>query len=394
MTKLVLYTENYFPGGLERFIFDLLKSDMFEIHVIVNSENSRIIKFVQDNEINYTIIHLFGIRINTRKNSFYNKFVKMLNFFIYYISMFINYFKIKSILKKLSNYTNIIIVNGGYPAALSSLSATVAAKRVAYKNVGLSILSSPSPNYKYKAFCLFQLKIDSYIDKYVDFYIPNSSKIKSELISLLGIEPHKINVVYTGVDFEENIEKIETLKYSNGSIKKNGSDVWIAMLGLLGSTKRQDIAIKAMAKLDKNFKLIIAGDGPDRNKLEKLVSSLNLENRVVFLGWIENTKDVYLFSDLVVFVSNQEGLPYVVSEAMSYKIPIIASAVGGIPEQVIDEKGGLLLNNNNEVELAEKINALYTKKDSIQRYTEYSFTRLKEMFSVDAMYNKILKLYQ
>jgi len=394
MTKLVLYTENYFPGGLERFIFDLLKSDMFEIHVIVNSENSRIIKFVQDNEINYTVIHLFGIRINTRKNSFYNKFVKMLNFFIYYISMFINYFKIKSILKKLSDYTNIIIVNGGYPAALSSLSATVAAKRVGYKNVGLSILSSPSPNYRYKAFCLFQLKIDSYIDKYVDFYIPNSSKIKSELISLLGIEPHKINVVYTGVDFEEKIEKIETLKYSNGSIEKNKTDVWIAMLGLLGSTKRQDIAIKAMAKLDKNFKLILAGDGPDRNKLEKLVSSLNLENRVIFLGWIENTKDVYLFSDLVVFVSNQEGLPYVVSEAMSYRIPIIASAVGGIPEQVIDEKGGLLLNNNNEVELAEKINALYTKKDSIQRYTEYSFTRLKEMFSVDAMYNKILKLYQ
>ena len=166
------------------------------------------------------------------------------------------------------------------------------------------------------------------------------------------------------------------------------------MVALFGSTKRQDILLEAMVKLEHNVKLLLVGDGPNRELLENKVVQLGIEDRVFFLGWIMDPSEVYLFADIVVFVSDQEGLPYSVSEAMSYKIPIIASSVGGVPEQIIDNKGVMLIQNNNVDEMVEKINKLIDSDQLKNDFISYSFSRVQDMFSTDIMNDTILKLYK
>ena len=119
------------------------------------------------------------------------------------------------------------------------------------------------------------------------------------------------------------------------------------MVGLLGSTKRQDLLLSVIEKLDQHSRLLLVGDGPNRTMLEDMVHKSKIESKVFFAGWLNPIDDVYRFADVLVFLSNQEGLPYVVSEAMSYKLPVIASAVGGIPEQIEDNLGGILVLNDD-----------------------------------------------
>jgi glycosyltransferase involved in cell wall biosynthesis len=395
MIKLVVYTENYFPGGLERFIFDLLSSKLFDIYIIANSENNRIINFAIANNIKYDIVQLSNFKLHlSNKNTQYNQFVKLWNFLVYYMSMIPNYFKIKKILKKLVSYKNIIIVNGGYPAALSCFSASIASKRLGFEKVGFSILSSPSSYYLVGMFRFIQSKIDYIIDQYIDFYIPNSNEIKSKMIQYLNIDEKKFHVVYTGVNIPKKFVAINTLHYQDKTIEKNKNDIWIAMVALLGSTKRQDILVKAMLKLDTNVKLLLVGDGPNKEKLVQNINEFGLQNRVVFMGWIDNPERVYQFADMIVFMSNQEGLPYAISEAMSYKIPVIASSVGGIPEQIIDNYGGLLVDNQDIDDLIKKINYLKNNEKIKKKFIDFSFQRLKDVFSIQVMNQEILKLYK
>lgn len=395
MIKIVLYTENYFPGGLERFIFDILESKKFDIFIVVNDENNRIIEFANKNNLKYTAIKLTSYRMSKFKsNNMVNVLIKFFNFLAYYIAIIPNYFKIRNILLDLKYYNNFLIVNGGYPAALSCFSAALAAKKVGFKKIGMSILSSPSSHYSHKIFRFFQSKIDSFVNKAIDFYIPNSNEIKIQLMKNINIQPEKIHVVYTGVPIPYNISKITMLSYDNIFIKKNNDDFWIIMVGLLGSTKRQDLLLNAIAAMDTNVRLLLVGDGPNRLMLETMVRNLGLGDRVVFLGWVNPVNDVYRFADLLVFLSNQEGLPYVISEAMSYKLPIIASSVGGIPEQIKDNIGGLLVPNDNINTIKEKINYLKDRIEIREQFGLYSYERLRTCFSLDVMNTELLKLYK
>lgn len=392
MIKLVIYTENYFPGGLERFIFDLINGGLFDVHVIVNSENTRVVEFVKSRNINYSIIELSGFKLKIKENNFYNKFVKVFNFILHYFSMISNYFKIKTILKNMVNYENIMIVNGGYPAALSCFTTAIAAKKLGFTKVGLSVLSSPSSNYSNILFKLFQSMIDSISDKFIDFYIPNSKDIKFKLISDVNIDSQKINVVYTGVRLQKELEVTNELEYADGIIKRLDNDVWIAMVGLLGSTKRQDLLLEVITELDNQTKLILVGDGPNKEKLIQMALELGIQNRVVFTGWMDNPENIYRFVDMIVFLSDQEGLPYVISEAMSYKIPIIASSVGGIPEQIIDSHGGYIVDNNKN-DVVKKIKSLKNNQVKQNEFINYSFKRVKNEFSITKMNQRILELY-
>lgn len=395
MIKIVLYTENYFPGGLERFIFDILESKKFDIFIIVNDENTRIIEFAKKNNLKYSAIQLTDFKISKLKsNNIVNILIKIFNFLAYYIAMIPNYFKIRSVLLDLKDYNNFLIINGGYPAALSCFSAALAAKKVGFKKIGMSILSSPSSHYSHKIFRFFQSKIDNFVNKAIDFYIPNSNEIKIQLMKNININPEKIHVVYTGVPIPDNISKLTILSYDNICIKKNNNDFWIIMVGLLGSTKRQDLLLNAIATMDTNVRLLLVGDGPNRLALESMVRDLGLGDRVIFLGWVNPVNDVYRFADILVFLSNQEGLPYVVSEAMSYKLPIIASSVGGIPEQIKDNIGGLLVSNDNINTIKEKINYLKDRIEIREQFGLYSYERLQTYFSLDAMNNELLKLYK
>jgi glycosyltransferase involved in cell wall biosynthesis len=131
-----------------------------------------------------------------------------------------------------------------------------------------------------------------------------------------------------------------------------------------------DTLIDAVALLPKSlsWKLIIAGDGPDREKLVSLVKTghgLSLQNQITFLGRVPNQDIPRLLSESDLFIrpSRHEGFGISFLEAMASGVPVIATPVGGIVDFVTDQKTGLLVPPDNPNALADAIVKLTSNKN-------------------------------
>jgi len=164
----------------------------------------------------------------------------------------------------------------------------------------------------------------------------------------------------------------------------------LAFAGRLGPQKALGIALEAVAAVP-NFTLVIAGDGPDRAALEARATGLGVEGRVRFLGSVSREQVLRLFraADASVLSSAWENFPHTVVEALAVGCPVIATAVGGIPEVVRDSENGLLVPPNDVSALAAAIRRFFedgalrrrlaeTAPGSVAGYTEDAvFTRIE-----------------
>jgi glycosyltransferase involved in cell wall biosynthesis len=120
--------------------------------------------------------------------------------------------------------------------------------------------------------------------------------------------------------------------------------------------------LRALSRLDASGKrkvqLLLAGDGPERRALEQFCSKLGLEDSVRFLGHQGNVRPLYGVADLFVLPSHSEGSPNVLLEAIDADVPIVATAVGGIPEIVEDGISALLVGRMDEDAMVVAINRL------------------------------------
>jgi len=132
-------------------------------------------------------------------------------------------------------------------------------------------------------------------------------------------------------------------------VNKKTGKVCFLFLGLIVERKGIYDLLKAISLLDKDVRdkmhLEIGGDG-EREKLQQMISDLNISESVTFRGWVDGVLKEELFSKANVYIlpSHFEGLPVSILEAMSQGMPVIATSVGGIPEIVIDGKNGYLVN--------------------------------------------------
>lgn len=118
-------------------------------------------------------------------------------------------------------------------------------------------------------------------------------------------------------------------------------------VGRLHAVKDHAFVVRACAALQENgviFECSIAGDGPERRSLERLIRSCGLEDRVTLLGHVprEQMDSLYDRADVVVLTSRSEGIPLVLMEAMSRGRIVLAPAITGIPELVTPGKNGFL----------------------------------------------------
>ena len=133
----------------------------------------------------------------------------------------------------------------------------------------------------------------------------------------------------------------------------------VAFVGRLIPLKRVDGLLTAIAAIE-GVGLVIVGDGPDREALERLALALGLEHRVQFTGAIDQDKVAAILAECFALVLNSttENCPHVVLEAMAMGLPVIATRVGGIPELVEDGVSGLLIDPIGEGQLHAAIKRL------------------------------------
>lgn len=140
--------------------------------------------------------------------------------------------------------------------------------------------------------------------------------------------------------------------------------------------------------------LVIIGDGEERKRLEELTKRLNVGDRVFFLGALPNAK--LYFSNFHIFVlpSLFEALPISILEAISQKVPVIATTVGGIPEIIEDGKTGLLVPSQDSLALAQAIEKLLGDKKLAEYLKEEGYKRYRERFTLEGMIIKTKEIYQ
>lgn len=164
------------------------------------------------------------------------------------------------------------------------------------------------------------------------------------------------------------IYNIAPLWIGDESVSKSIRDVVLFTPGRFHDEKGMDISIKALdiiLKSEKDVKLVLLGDGPNKNKLKKLVDRLGLIDYVEFIDRVpfKDVKMFYQMSDIVIFSpSYQEPLGRVAIEAGASGKPIIASSVGGIPEIIIDGKTGFLVRSNDVDGVVNKVMTLMKNK--------------------------------
>ena len=114
-------------------------------------------------------------------------------------------------------------------------------------------------------------------------------------------------------------------------------------------------------------RLVIVGEGAERAKLETAATSLGISEHVVFAGQVRNVRSYYAAADVLANASQSEGSPYVLLEAMAAGLPIVATAVGGVPEILEDNQTGLLVPSRNPQAMAQALARLLNDPDLAAR---------------------------
>lgn len=168
-----------------------------------------------------------------------------------------------------------------------------------------------------------------------------SEALKNRLAELGG-DASKMDVVRNGVDLDR-FKPIppEDCRRALGLQEKR----WLVSVGNLVSEKRQSIAIETLRYLPHDVSLIIVGDGPDRRRLTALARDTGVAERVMFAGRRSQAELPYWYSvaEVHLLCSEREGWPNVLLESMACGTPVVASAVGGVPEIVKAPIAGRLL---------------------------------------------------
>lgn len=137
----------------------------------------------------------------------------------------------------------------------------------------------------------------------------------------------------------------------------------ILAVGRLSQEKAHRDLLQAFGRLCRgnvwpSLKLVIVGDGPERTRLQAQAASLNIAANVKFMGQQSDVHAYYGIADVLVLPSHSEGSPNVLLEAMAAQVPIVATAVGGVPEIVENGETALLVTPSTPDQMADAISAI------------------------------------
>jgi len=230
--------------------------------------------------------------------------------------------------------------------------------------------------------------------KNVDTFIALSEDIAREL-AREGIEEQKILVIPNGVDTEFFSPPDEEEKLKARSLYRVGKGEFVVgFSGRLSPQKDLKTLIESIQNTPDNTRLLIAGKGPEKVKIEKAIREKALYRKVTLLGPVRDIKIFYSSLDIFVLPSLFEGLSNSLLEAMSMGLPVIATDVSGSNELVRDGVTGLLIPKSRPDILSRAINRLYKDKFLRKRLGEEARNRIKMSYSIESIALKYLELYE
>jgi glycosyltransferase involved in cell wall biosynthesis len=209
----------------------------------------------------------------------------------------------------------------------------------------------------------------------------------------IGVSPRRIVIRHNSVrSFVPAIDdRVTQLRRTLGIA--SGTTVLLTV-GRLSKEKGQSDLIQAMALLRKRkLRLIIVGEGPDRQKLRDEARTLAVSDSVAFVGHQKDVTPYYALADLMVLPSHTEGSPNALLEGLAAGLPIVATAVGGVPEIVTAKKAAILVEKRNPTALARAITSMLDD-GSLRTQLSTAGRRTAAKYSPESYCAAMLSLYR
>jgi sugar transferase (PEP-CTERM/EpsH1 system associated) len=234
--------------------------------------------------------------------------------------------------------------------------------------------------------------------------LPHASRIVTvceafarELADSRSVSSEKIIVQHNSIRHEPLpvAEEVQALKRELGI---NDNERMLLSVGRLSQEKAHiDLlrAFKILRELHSEIevRLVIVGDGPERAKLEAVAASLGVNAQLKFAGQVRDVRPYYAAADVLANSSESEGSPYVLLEAMAAGLPIVATAVGGVPEILDDNQTGLLVPPRNPQALAHAMARLFNDPILAERLATSAAEMAATRFSPERYARSLIDVY-
>jgi glycosyltransferase involved in cell wall biosynthesis len=260
------------------------------------------------------------------------------------------------------------------------------AKILSFSKVTL-VFTEHSTSNKRRKFLLTKW-IDRLIYSQYQVVVTISTEVKLYLKRHLGRSRVDFRTINNGVSIQ-NFQTAEKSRRNDFNIPKNHT----VILHVARFTRQKDPStlIRAIQYLEKPATVLFLGEGRERSKMESLVSELDLEKSVQFLGMRDDVPALLKMADIAVLSSNHEGLSLSSLEAMASGTPLIAANVTGLKNLV--HGAGILFNHKDEIDLAEKINLLVGDKALYDKTIANGIKRAQK-FHLESMVQAHINLYK
>ena len=221
-----------------------------------------------------------------------------------------------------------------------------------------------------------------------------SGDIAKEVLKYRIASTGKVTVVHNGIDvdlFETSAD--DELRASLG-IRPNARI--IGTIGRLSEVKSQEVLLRAFAivmPFVPGAQLLLVGDGPKRAELERLADELGIKDATYFVGYQSQPEKFFPLLDAFAITSRSEGMPLSVLEAWAAGVPVLASAVGGLPEMIDHGKTGLLFPAGDHEALAQMLRELLNEPRKAQTLRSQGRIRVRNSFSLERMANHYQEHY-
>lgn len=227
-----------------------------------------------------------------------------------------------------------------------------------------------------------------YAARFAHRYFCVSQDIAAGVIRHRIASRRKVEVVPNGIDTDHFGQVADDVLAIKDELRIPGDSHVIGTVGRLAEIKRQDLLIRAFARLKDavpNAHLLLVGEGPERPSLENIARDLGVAENVHFAGYRDDRERLLHIMDVFVLSSRSEGMPLSVLEAWAAGVPVLASRVGGLPELIDDGQTGRLVDGDDPHVWAQAIGTLLADGELTCEMTAAAKANVEERFSRSAM---------
>lgn len=240
-------------------------------------------------------------------------------------------------------------------------------------------------NWKVRVYFALERRAVSHADRVIVV-----SHAMARQMAARGIPTSRIRVVHNACLVEPHLD-------GEVAAWRPGAPPVIGVIGRLSPEKGIDVALRVQALVVRHCRearLWVVGEGGERARLEKMAGGLGIAGAVEWLGYQDDPASLYREMAVLLMPSRSEGLPNVALEAMAYGLPVVATAVGGVPEVIADGRTGFLAPAEDVEGLADRVVRLLEDASLRRRLGRQGQEEVRDRFSLGARVRALARIYE